>query len=213
MAAKPNDCCSCCSGFIITMGLTSLFIWLSLKVDEPHLFIDQIYIPTLNKTLNSKSNTSLIFTLKLVNPNKDKGLQYDAVHLNFSVFTNENLIRAIGNGTVERFYQGHEKKAKKIVTVNGAGNLTERVNGKVYLRVDYVTAVKYKILVWYSKRDHLWGGANVEIGDLGLKVGKKGVRLGGNVPVKIVSGGVKPRGGYRALMVFFVVFVALVGFT
>ncbi|CAJ2660005.1 protein NDR1-like [Trifolium pratense] len=213
MAAKPNGCCSCCSGFILTMGLTSLFIWLSIKVDEPHLFIDRIYIPTLNKTLNSKSNTSLIFTLKLVNPNKDKGLQYDAVHLNFSVFTNQNTTRGIGNGTVERFYQGHDKKAKKIVTVNGVGNLTERVNGKVYLRVDYVTAVKYKILVWYSKRDHLWGGANVEIDDnLGLKVGKKGVRLGGNEPVKIVSGGVKLCGGYRALVVFFVVFVAL-GFT
>ncbi|MCI97338.1 non-race specific disease resistance protein 1-like protein b, partial [Trifolium medium] len=62
------------------------------------------------------------------------------------------------------------------------------------------------------KRDYLWGGANVEIGDLGLKVEKKGVRLGGNEPVKIVSGGVKLYGGYRALVVFFVVFLAL-GFT
>ncbi|CAI8593005.1 unnamed protein product [Vicia faba] len=213
MPPKHDSCCSCCSGFIITTGLTALFIWLSIRVDEPKCYLDYIYVPALNKTLNSTSNSTFLFTLKLVNPNKDKGIQYDAVQLRFGLFKDLNTTRSLGNATVGRFYQGHEKTAKKpgLVVVNGVGNLTERVNGKVYFRVDFVTAVKYKILLWYTKRDQLWGGANLEIGDLGEKVGKKGVRLG-NSPVMIESGALKLYGGYRALLIFLVGCTAL-GFT
>lgn len=208
MAAEPNNCCSCCSSFILTIGLTALFIWLSLRVDEPKCYLEHIYIPTLNKTLNSSSNSTLLFTLKLVNPNKDKGIQYDAVQLRFGIFFNVNTTRSIGNATVDRFYQGHEKKAKKPGSLIG-GNLTATVDGKVYLRVDFVTAVKYKILFWYTKRDRLWGGANVAIGDSGEKVEKKAIRLGNSLVV-VESGARRIRGRYRTLLVpFFVTAVLL----
>jgi len=196
----------------------ALFIWLSLRVDEPKLYIDKIYLPALNKTLNStsRSNTTFTFRLKLNNPNKDKGIQYDPIHLNFTFFNTLNATLPLGNVTLNGFYQGHEKKAKKNGVVEASvKNLTasiKGINGKVYLRVDYVTAVKYKILVWYTKRDQLWGGANVEIGDSGEKMGKKSVRLGGNEPKVIVSGAWKVYGGYRALLVFWVLFIGL-GFT
>ncbi|AES66886.1 hypothetical protein MtrunA17_Chr2g0319481 [Medicago truncatula] len=210
-SSKPNSCCSCCSGFIITIGLMALFIWLSLRVDEPKLYIDKIYLPALNKALNTtaKSNTTFTFLLKLVNPNKDKGIQYDPIHLNFTFYNTLNTTLPLGNVTVNGFYQGHEKKAKKNGVVEaGVKNLTASVkgvvDGKVYLRVDYITAVKYKILVWYTKRDRLWGGANVEIGDSGEKMGKKSVRLGGKEPRVIVSGAWKVYGGYRALLVFII---------
>lgn len=190
------------------MGLTALFIWLSIRVDEPKCYIDYIYVPALNKTLNSTSNSTILFTLKLVNPNKDKGIQYDAVQLRFGLFLDLNTTRLLGNTTVDRFYQGHEKKARKPGSVNGVGNLTETVNGKSHIRVDFGTAVKYKILLWYTKRDQLWGGANVEIGDSGEKVYKKAVRLG-NSPVLVESGALKLYGGYRALLIFCVGFAAL----
>ncbi|CAK8535246.1 unnamed protein product [Lathyrus sativus] len=208
MMAKHDSCCSCCSGFIITMGLTALFIWLSIRVDEPKCYIDHIYVPALNKTLNSTSNSTILFTLKLVNPNKDKGIQYDAVYLRFGIFLDLNTTRSLGNATVERFYQGHEKKGQKPGSMNGVGNLTETVNGKVYFRVDFVTAVKYKILLWCTKRDQLWGGANLEIGDSGEKVYKKAVRLG-NSPVMIESSASGLYGGYRALLIFLVGFIAI----
>lgn len=174
------------------MGLTALFIWLSIRVDEPKCYIDRIYVPALNKTLNSTSNSTFFFTLKLVNPNEDKGIQYDAVQLRFGVFFDLNATRSLGNATIEKFYQGHQKKAKKLglVEAAGAGNLTESVNGTVYFRVDFTTAVKYKILLWYSKRDRLWGGANLEISDSGEKKDSKAIRLG-NSPAIIVSGASK----------------------
>ncbi|KAF1887059.1 hypothetical protein Lal_00046297 [Lupinus albus] len=184
------------------MGVTAFFIWLSLRVTEPKCYLESIYVPALNKSLNSPHNSTLFFKLKLENPNKDKGVKYDAVHLTFRIFNDSNTTRALTNATVERFYQGHQKTAHKSgnTTVTGGGvNVTAVVNGKVYFRVDFDTRVKYKILVFYTKRDSLWGGANVEINNSsGLKVFGKPLRLGNSLP-RIVSGASNLREGYRAL--------------
>ncbi|XP_027343920.1 protein NDR1-like [Abrus precatorius] len=202
MAAASESCCTRCSTFIITIGLTALFLWLSLRVDEPKCYIDYIYVPALNKTLNSPKNHTLSFTLKLVNPNKDKGIKYDAINVSFKIFVALNATRSLGNATVDHFYQGHQKKALKPGSLLASGNFTAPVDGKVFYRVDFETAVKYKILLWYTKRDHLWGGANVEIADSGLKVYSKPVRLG-NSPPLIESGAPEGVGRYRALLPFF----------
>lgn len=210
MEAESNSCWSCCSGFILTTGLTALFLWLSLRVDEPKLYIDHIYVPALNKSLNThSSNSTLLFTLKLANPNKDKGIQYDAVLLRFGIFHDLNETFSLGNATVDGFYQGYQKKAFKPGSLAASGNLTATVNGGVHFRVDYSTAVKYKVLLWYTKRDRLWGGANVEIGNSGEKVHPKPIRLGGKSPPRIESGAPSLRGRYRALLLSFLVLMAL----
>ncbi|MED6191608.1 hypothetical protein PIB30_001887 [Stylosanthes scabra] len=206
--AGPDNCCSCCFSFIVTMGLTALFIWLSLRVDQPKFYLDSIYVPALNKSLPSTTtaNDTVLFTIKFTNPNKDKGIKYDAVRLNLSLFLSPNSTRLLSNSTaVAPFYQGHQKKAHKPSSASFLGNLTPPavLDGKVYFRVDFATAVKYKILFWYTKRYGMWGGANVEINDKGVKVYRKPVRLG-NEPPRIVNGVPELRGGYRALLPLFV---------
>ncbi|KAK7335395.1 hypothetical protein VNO80_27210 [Phaseolus coccineus] len=203
MAAAQGSCCIRCTTFLITIGLTALFLWLSMSVDEPHFYLDKIYVPALNKTLNpSPQNTTILFNLKLVNGNKESGIKYDDVHLSFKIFVSVNATRLLGNATVERFYQGHDKKAFKPGSLNGDGNLTAAVAEKVVYRVDFTTAVKYKIVWWYTKRHRLWGGANVEMNNSGLKVYRKPVRLGGKNPEVIPSGAPEFRGCYRALVTF-----------
>ncbi|OIW03157.1 hypothetical protein TanjilG_11794 [Lupinus angustifolius] len=209
MAAESESCWSCCFSFILSMGFTAFFIWLSLRVTEPKCYLESIYVPALNKSFNSPHNSTLLFNLKLVNPNKDKGVKYDAVNLHFRIFNDSNTTRPLANATVDRFYQGHQKTAHKsgniIVTGGGGGgNVTAVVNGKVYFRVEFDTTVKYKILVFYTKHHSLWGGANVEINNSsGLKVYGKPLRLGNSLP-RIVSGASKLRRGYRALWGFLV---------
>ncbi|XP_020235282.1 protein NDR1 [Cajanus cajan] len=200
-ATSSDSCCTRCLSFLITTGMAALFIWLSLRVDEPRLYLKQIYVPSLNKTLNPKPhNNTVFFTLHLVNNNKDKGIQYDDVLLSFARFASPNATRPLGNATVAGFYQGHGKKAKKRASLAAAGNLTAPVDGRVFYRVDFTTAVKYKILFWYSKRHRLWGGANVEIdARSGEKVHRKDVRLGGKSPPVIPSGAPGTPPGYRAL--------------
>ena len=105
-----RSCCSCCLSFIFTAGLTSLFLWLSLRPDKPKCSIEYFYVPALNKSLDSHSrlNTTLNFMVRFANPNRDLGIYYDDVHLSFS-----NTNSSVANYTVPRFYQGHKKKAKK----------------------------------------------------------------------------------------------------
>lgn len=217
MAAKSENCCSCCFNLIITMGLAALFLWLSLRADEPKCYLESIYVPALDKSLNNSphSNSTLFFTLMLKNPNKDKGIKYDVVHLTFRIFNDSNATRPLANATLQGFYQGHQKKAHKPgnATVTAVDAVNTTVNGKVYFRVDFATKVKYKILVFYKKRHSVWGGANVEINGSGLKVYDKSIRLG-NMPVRIESGAPKLRGRYHALVAFFVgVLVVLHAFT
>ncbi|XP_057758748.1 protein NDR1-like [Arachis stenosperma] len=206
--AEQHSCCSCCFSFIITMGLTALFFWLSLRVDQPKFYLESIYVPALNRSLPSTTkNDTVLFKIKFTNPNKDKGIKYDAVRVNISVFLSQNTTRLLSNSTaVAPFYQGRQKKAHKPSSASFVGNLTPAagMDGKVYFRVDFATAVKYKILFWYTKRHGMWGGANVEINNGGVKVYPKPVRLG-NEPPRIVNGAPEFRGGYRALLPLFLV--------
>ncbi|MQL05671.1 hypothetical protein EI015_26745, partial [Escherichia coli] len=105
----------------------------------------------------SPHNSTVFFAIKLKNPNKDKGIKYDAVQLNFRIFNDSNTTRPLANATLQGFYQGHQKTADKPGNASvGGANVTAAVNDKVYYRVDFTTKVKYKILVFYTKRHSLW---------------------------------------------------------
>ncbi|KAK9938390.1 hypothetical protein M0R45_015133 [Rubus argutus] len=178
MPRSGGGCCQCCFSFIFTCGLTALFMWLSLRTSNPKCSIKYFYLPALNQTLNNTTNTTLYVSLVLNNGNKDKGIYYDNVNLTVSVPN-----KSVGNGSVPKFYQGHKKKATKMVSlgpdelnwtaVNGSVNSS----GFVQFRVDLATAVRFKILFWRTKRHRLRVGAAVEVNASGTKVNKKEIRL------------------------------------
>ncbi|KAJ4897749.1 Protein NDR1 [Raphanus sativus] len=173
-----RNCCSCCFSFIFTAGLTSLFLWLSLRPDKPKCSIEYFYLPALNKSLDSHSrlNTTLNFMVRLSNPNKDQGIYYDDVHLSFS--TNSS---SLVNYTVPRFYQGHKKKAKKwgqTVSLNNQTVLRAVLpNGSAFFRMDLKTRVRFKIVFWKTKRYGVEVGADVEVNADGGKAHKKGINM------------------------------------
>ncbi|KAI9093409.1 hypothetical protein K1719_027423 [Acacia pycnantha] len=203
MGSGGGSCYKRCFSFIITLGLTALFLWLSLQNNEPKCYVESFYVPALNQTLKTPSNSTIVFTLGFDNGNKEKGIQYDPVNVTFGIFLDRNRTKLIGNSTIAGFYQGHQKNAKKpgSVEIHGGGlNRTEKVDNKTYFRVDFRTSVKYKFLLWYTKRHSLWGGANVPVDDSGKKPGKKGVRLGHTVPI-IVSGAPLLAGCYGVFLI------------
>lgn len=117
---------------------------------------------------------------------KDKGVGYDDVNLTF--FYGQNGSLGIANYTVPRFYQGHDKKArrKELVQTHGVpwdAAYTAVSNGStVTFRVGLTTRVRYKILFWYTKRHGLKVGANVDVNNSGQKVNKKGIKLKSGAP-------------------------------
>uniref|UniRef100_A0A1J3GR75 Protein NDR1 n=1 Tax=Noccaea caerulescens TaxID=107243 RepID=A0A1J3GR75_NOCCA len=174
-----RNCCSCLLSFIFTAGLTSLFLWLSLRPNKPKCTIEKFYVPALNKTLNSRTNTTLNFMVRLVNPNRDQGIYYDDVHVSLS-----SANSSVANYTVPGFYQGHKKKAKKWGQALPFNNQTVLravlPNGSAVFRVDLKTQVRFKIIGWKTKRYGIEVGADVEVNGDGVKAKKKGIKMKGS---------------------------------
>ncbi|KAG6637525.1 protein NDR1-like [Carya illinoinensis] len=188
-----GGCCRCCCSFIFTLGLTSLFMWLSLRTNDPKCSVQKFYLPALNKTLNTAKNNTLIFMVRLDNSNKDKGVYYDDVNLTFYDSPNKSQPHLIGNYTIPRFYQGHQKKAKKDGHTAVNMTLVSRVvapNGTAEFWVDLATAVRFKILWWKTKKHSLIRSGSVLVDETGAK-GKKGIKLRSGAP---------ERGNYCALV-------------
>ncbi|XP_009358104.2 protein NDR1-like [Pyrus x bretschneideri] len=183
MAGQSEGCCRCCFSFIFSLGLTALFMWLSLRTTNPKCTIRSFYLPALNRTLNDTKNNTLFVTLRLKNTNNDKGVFYDAVNLTFRLQPNATA-KPVATSAVPRFYQGHQKTATKNVVVGPQEGLNwtavssgVQPNGSVNFRVDLATAVRFKIMFWKTKRHRLNVGADVQVNDSGGKVNKKDIKL------------------------------------
>lgn len=118
-----GGCCKGCCGFILSSGLSALFIWIGIRAaSDPVCSIQDFYVPALNKTLNSTTNTSISFDLELDNKNTDKGIYYNTLNLTFYYYTSSNQTYfPIANQTFAGFYQGHHKKARRTGTVETTG--------------------------------------------------------------------------------------------
>ncbi|XVE50546.1 hypothetical protein DITRI_Ditri01bG0171500 [Diplodiscus trichospermus] len=172
----------CCCSFIFTLGLTALFMWLSLRTSNPKCSIQSFYLPSLNRTLNRTTDPTLNFTIELDNPNKDKGIKYDPLNITVYDFPSRSHV---GSVLMPGFYQGHKKKAKKLG--QGTANTTVALgavsqNGTGVFRVDMATAVKFKIIFWYTKKHKIRVGADVVVNASGVKVDHKGIRLKSMAP-------------------------------
>lgn len=131
--------------------------------------------------------------VRLDNSNKDKGVYYDDVNLTFYDSPNKSQPHLIGNYTIPRFYQGHQKKAKKDGHTAVNMTLVSRVvapNGTAEFWVDLATAVRFKILWWKTKKHSLIRSGSVLVDETGAK-GKKGIKLRSGAP---------ERGNYCALV-------------
>ncbi|KAK4398475.1 hypothetical protein Sango_1323000 [Sesamum angolense] len=182
-----GGCGRCCCSFIFTSGFTALFMWLSLRTSKPTCSIQDFYIPALNRSDNStatRNNHTIRFDLKLDNGMKDKGVHYANISLTF--FYNSTV--PIANFTVPEFYQGHNKNTHRRALVDASGlpwaEARDAVaNGSTLsFKVRLATRVKYKIMVWYTKRHSLVVGGDVVVNDSGQKVNRKGIKLKSGAP-------------------------------
>ncbi|XP_058730512.1 protein NDR1-like [Vicia villosa] len=208
---RSANLCTCCTSFITSTGLIILFLWLTLRTQQPKCFLQSLYLPSLNKTITSNhkhfsnNNNTVVFNLKLTNTNKDKGVLYHTVYITFSLFLDAKTTRPLANTTLDAFYQGHGSTTQKwsSAEVHGGG-VNRTLNGSVFVRVDFATRVNYKIMLFYTKRHRLSGGANVEVNvSTGEKVDPKRIRLG-NIPPRVGSQAASLRVQWIALSTFLV---------
>lgn len=164
--------CRWCLGFLFSLGLAALFLWLTLRPSAPSLFIND---------LSRSSNTTFSFLLRLKNENKDKGVYYDNITLSF--FFPANSSRPLGpDVTIPAFYQGHGKKANKQDSLRADQGSLPPNGTAAEFAVRLETRVRYKIWGFKTVRHGLKLHGEVSVDEQGKKVGKKGVELRSSGP-------------------------------
>ncbi|KAK9689101.1 hypothetical protein RND81_09G035400 [Saponaria officinalis] len=189
-----GGCCKCIFSFTITLALTALFLWLSLRPSNPTFSINQFYVFTLNN--NTNNNHTIFYDLKLNNNNNDKGIYYDALNLTFYYKFSNFSYYPIGSGNYTGFYQGHGKHTDRVgvvvmrsgVVVKWENDVFETVskNGVVVFRVEVVTAVRFRIVFWKTKRRRFEVGSDLRVDDHGGLIKRKknkGIKLSNGVGV------------------------------
>lgn len=191
MTGCGKCCLTLCLKLILGIGVTTLSIWVTIKLAKlPSCSINYFYIPALNRSINSSTNTTIYLVLKLKNKNENQGVDYDNVNLTLSYAPINSSSSTVANTFIPRFYQGHKKTAKKNANfVPKYLNLTKirsesiSMNKTVIFRVELVTAVRYKIMAWWTKRHSLKVKADVEVNEQGsgkLPKKKKDIELSGS---------------------------------
>ncbi|KAK9133540.1 hypothetical protein Scep_013068 [Stephania cephalantha] len=185
--SEPSSCRFRCCSFIFSLGLSALFLWLSLRPSKPTFSIESFYVPALNKTASAdqRRNTTLVFDLLLKNRNKDSGVFYD--QLNLTVYHGGNLALPVANLTIPAFRQGKKKKAHRVENVTAVGVPWEEARraaaaaagggGGAVFGVGVATAVRYRIVFWKTMRYRISLAGNVTVNDLGVKSTEGGVKL------------------------------------
>ncbi|KAL2524546.1 protein NDR1 [Abeliophyllum distichum] len=147
-----NALCLCCS----IPCLLTLFIWMGLSLQnyKPNCYIEDFYVPALNKHINSTATTAanfIFFDLKLQNVMEDNDGHKKTAHRRDVVLTHgvnwDDAFAAVLNGS------------------------------KVVFRVDLAGKVKLKRFFSYSRTKALVVGADVEVDGSGNKVRRKAIKL------------------------------------
>ncbi|XP_043689436.1 protein NDR1-like [Telopea speciosissima] len=204
--SESMSCCKCCLSFIFSVGLTALFLWLSLRPSPPTFSIQNFYVPALNTTTTG-GGTTVAIDFIIDNSNKFKGIYYDDLNITLYYAPNLNSF-PVGNGSITGFYQGHKKKANKKTTLQevkipwAAAVKTVSSNGTVSFRVDLATKVRYKIVSRKTRRHKIKVQGDVSVDKQGKKTHKKSIKL------KSAAHGGGRHCFYRVMASLFVLFIS-----
>ncbi|XP_021758801.1 protein NDR1-like, partial [Chenopodium quinoa] len=206
---KKKSCKACinCASNCFAIALISITIWLLLfKTVSPTLSIEEFDLFALHRVTNNFSRYKNIFQydLKLQNNknNFNKGIYYDALDLSFNYKPNLNMF--IGNATISSFYQGHQKATHRVGDINivTRGVRWENATVPLVFRVELATKVRYKNMIWKTKRHHLVVGVDFKVNDQGrLLKGKD------NMGMKLISKGERNNKGCFELLGIFSILI------
>ncbi|KMS98510.1 hypothetical protein BVRB_4g092030 [Beta vulgaris subsp. vulgaris] len=169
---KQRSCCGC----IFSLGLCALSLWLLLYHKTPTCSIEEFDVFALKEI--TTNNKTIHYDVKLKNRIINKGIYYDALNV---TFYDKNDI--IGNVNFSPFYQGHHKGTHRVGNIDARGVHWENDTATAIFRVELATVVRYKHLLWKSKRHRLVLGADLKVNDQGSLVKRKG-----NKGIKLSSG-------------------------
>ncbi|KAJ4745600.1 NON RACE-SPECIFIC DISEASE RESISTANCE 1 family protein [Rhynchospora pubera] len=163
----------CCISLPI---LVILVVLLNIFHFSPLFYVRRLYIPALDKSLNSSTNASIIFDLSFLNMGKLSSVYFDPVNITFYDSPNQN--HSIANFTIPEFTAESREPFEEGKVMSGAVNATGldleaakreiATNGFKVFHLSAETSVRYDFyLFWKTKRYGYRSGEDVKIGDTG----------------------------------------------
>ncbi|KAJ4801301.1 NON RACE-SPECIFIC DISEASE RESISTANCE 1 family protein [Rhynchospora pubera] len=162
----------CCIYLPLAVICLVLMVVLNIYHFSPSFNVRLLYIPALDKSLNSSTNASIVFDLSFTNIEKFSNVYYDPV--NITLYDSPNQNHSIANFTIPEF----TVKAVELNAFSGAVNATGidfkaakreiAANGFKVFHVSVETSVRYDYYgFWKTKRYGYRRGEDVKIGDTG----------------------------------------------
>ncbi|KAJ3700998.1 hypothetical protein LUZ61_004703 [Rhynchospora tenuis] len=165
---KKNMIRICCSLPLILLGIV-----LFNTFHVPPLFqLKRLYIPALDKSLNTSTNATITFHFSLENLEPYSKIYYDPLNITFYDSPNQN--NSIAEFTLPDFFEREQSDVDYSGTVNAAGLDLETAkseiatNGFKVFRVALATSVRYDFYgFWKTGRSGYSRSVDVKIGDTG----------------------------------------------
>ncbi|KAK4754400.1 hypothetical protein SAY87_002504 [Trapa incisa] len=140
------------------LGLIVLSTWLASLPKKPTSTISALFVPVTCYSNSSSvagggnSNTTISYTLEVVNTNKNSGIYYNDIAVTISVGDDK-----LGENIIAAFYQGKGKKKKAHISMKADQKVMSNHAGefslvKAQLKVILVTRIRYK--TWGKKSKH-----------------------------------------------------------
>lgn len=156
---------------IIILGLASLAIWASLIPKTPTFTISNLdFKPHQNASADLVRSSSLTLNVTISNPNKLSGVYFDEINVRIRCKNESVGSRSV---PVSGFYLGRRRSDLKEVDLDVNGLLC----GKVDLRVELETGVRYKTMWVKTERKGLVFEDYVQIGSDGQAQGTREMKL------------------------------------
>ncbi|KAJ4752548.1 NON RACE-SPECIFIC DISEASE RESISTANCE 1 family protein [Rhynchospora pubera] len=158
--------CVCLPLLIILIVLFNIFHF------PPSFQLKRLYIPALDKSLNTSTNATITFHFSLRNSEQYSNIYYDPIKVTF--YENPNHNHSIANFTIPEFYQTSSSEVDYSGTVNATGLDLEAAKREIaadgfkIFHVGLKTSLRYDLYgFWKTGRSGYRSGVDVKIGDTG----------------------------------------------
>ncbi|XP_047309094.1 NDR1/HIN1-like protein 26 [Impatiens glandulifera] len=165
--------CATFIGLLIIVGIITFILWLSLRPHRPKFNLQDFSISGFDQ-VEVFEGAQVIFDVTARNPNQNMGYSYDAIQVVLSYQDQD-----IGSTTVLSPFFQEKKNITLLHGVLSGKNLTinnqrwmqfqaDRAKGVVIFRLDFMSAIRFKLWSWNSRRHKVHANCEIGVGPDGM---------------------------------------------
>ncbi|CAN8240824.1 unnamed protein product [Cochlearia groenlandica] len=161
--------CAIFLSLLLCLGIVCFILWISLRPHRPRVHISGFSLPGLSNP-DGFETSYLNFKITVHNPNQNVDVYYDSMEA--SVYYKEKrvgstkLTHPVSQGPKNTsLIEGNLRGPTMAVNKDRWMEMgRDRDQGKVVLRLDVLSVIRFKVYTWHSKSHRMHANCYVEIG-------------------------------------------------